>query len=69
MAKLKLPCVIAVSDYHEFSYIEDILNEISSAKIMIKELDPNPPLYIGLIYSGRCPSNKTIKKLLERDIK
>ena len=66
-----LPFIIRVEDYHYFSPVVEIL-KLLNPKIKVQELDTYyiekaryyyAP-YLGIVYEGRRPSNKTIKEML-----
>lgn len=69
-----LPFFIQVRDYHYFHAVQDTLN-LLNPKIKIQEIgaDIDEKLeehgielepYVGIVYEGRCPSNKAITKML-----
>ena len=78
-AKIKLPIMIAVDDYHEFPFLQRTLQKVmEDNEILVEELeescdifgedtDGNPDINCyycyGVIYKDRFPSIETMKEL------
>ena len=69
-----LPFIIQVGDYHYFHPVEEIL-KLANPKIKVQEVPHvvydaledsgiDLAVYLGIVYEGRCPSNKTIAEIL-----
>lgn len=69
-----LPFFIQVQDYHYFHAVLDTLNLVNP-KIKIQEIEVDVvekleeqgaelEPYVAIVYEGKCPSNKTIVKML-----
>lgn len=69
IAKIKLPCLVNVSDYHQFSNVKWLISILSDTNVEIEELgfDTNSKRYIGVIYSDELPSKKIINKLIKEN--
>ena len=71
---INIPIIISFDDYHEISYIENILKniipniksyEINVEDDLDEEIDGN---YYGLYYIGNKPNKNEIKKLFEENL-
>jgi len=60
---VKVPCEIRVNDYHEFSYIEDLL-KILNPKLKCTEIgyDPASCRYVGIVYITKSDLKKSLNK-------
>ena len=65
--ELKLPNLVFVSDYHEFSSVAFHVNcLLAKGTVRVAEIGHNGADYVGVVYTGRKPGQKTINALLEQ---
>lgn len=62
---LNLPRLVKARDYHDFSYMEDVIRSVSERKVHVKEVgfDYDHGDYVGIAYVGRMPSKRVIGQL------
>lgn len=67
----KLPAVISVTDYHEFTSVQDVINALGLKGTRVCEIGVLHGKYVGMIYAGNISvgiNGETVKKL-KADIK
>ena len=66
--EIKLPSLVFVPDYHDFSFAEKTINSlVVKGRVRVKELgfSVTHSDYVGLVYTGRQPAESVIRALLE----
>lgn len=64
---LNLPKLVRASDYHDFWFMQDTLNQIGlKLKVWILGLEEGTGQYVGVVYSGRRPAKMKIEALLSK---
>jgi len=61
---VSLPKLIQAVDYHDFKFIQSVLETVMGNPVKVYEVGYNNDAYIGLIFLGDLPCDDTINQLI-----
>lgn len=58
------PRLVFVDDYHEFSYVQDVLQHVLSEQIIVEEVGYSDGVYVGVASINAPVSDQEVQDLL-----
>ena len=58
------PRLVFVDDYHEFSYVQDVLQHVLSEQVIVEEVGYSDGVYVGVASINAPVSDQEVQDLL-----